>query len=156
MRYAVNKAKRFAYDQIANCQLMHLQFDFPNSIHTAPDVRIIGIDSELLKSTKAVLKLFDINNRVCFQFDTTFGLTGYYVSTLNFVHPCLVNNNTTISPAIPLCYFFHEKKFEKTHNEFWSHIYDVLPELNDVAFFVKDCERGYRNAIKKFFLMIRY
>ena len=98
-----------------------------------------------------MLELLDINNRVCLQFDKTFGLTGYYVSTLNFLHPCLVNNNTQSSPAIPLSYFIHEKKFEKTHNEFWSYIFDVLPELNDVAFYVTDCERGFRNAIKKYF-----
>ncbi len=94
---------------------MHLSLDFPNSIHTAPDVRIIAIDFKILEETKKVLKLFDINNRVCFQFDTTFSLTGFFVSTLIFLHPILVIENTETAPPIPLAYFFHEK----THNEFF-------------------------------------
>ena len=43
------------------------------------------------------------------------------------------------------------RKSSKKHNEFSSYIYNVLPELNDVAFFVTECEIGFRNAIKKFF-----
>ncbi|RNA24473.1 hypothetical protein BpHYR1_051898 [Brachionus plicatilis] len=40
LRYAVNRQKRFTYDEIAKIHLMHVSFGFPNLILTAPDVRI--------------------------------------------------------------------------------------------------------------------
>lgn len=97
---------------------MHVSLAFPNVIVTAPDIRIIGMDSELLKDIKKTLSIFDADNCVCFQFDTTFNLTGYYVSVLIVLHPILILNNTEKSPPIALAYFFHEKKYEKSHNEF--------------------------------------
>ncbi|RNA44067.1 hypothetical protein BpHYR1_014825 [Brachionus plicatilis] len=80
LRYAVNKLKRFSFDELANIHLMHISLGFPNLIVTAPDIRIVGIDDELLKETKKTLAAFNKDNRVCFQYDTTFNLTGYYVS----------------------------------------------------------------------------
>ena len=72
-------------------------------------IRIIGIDDELLKETKKTLSAFDSSDRVCFQFDTTFNLTGYYVSVLLYIHPILVIDNTDKAQPIPFAYYFHEK-----------------------------------------------
>ncbi|RNA02343.1 hypothetical protein BpHYR1_007523 [Brachionus plicatilis] len=80
---AVNKLKRFTYDVIANCHLMHFSLGFPNLILTAPDIRIICIDEELLLETKKAMAAFNSDNRICFQFDTPFNMTGYYVSVLS-------------------------------------------------------------------------
>ncbi|CAF1046822.1 unnamed protein product [Brachionus calyciflorus] len=148
LRYAINKLKRFTYDAVANYHLMHISLGFPNLIVTAPTIRIIGIDEELLRETKKTLTAFDALDRVCFQFDTTFHLTGYYVSILLFIHPILVIDNSDKAPPIPLAYFFHEKKHEQSHNEFWRFIKYVLPELSEKAFIVTDCEDASRNAIK--------
>jgi hypothetical protein len=93
--------------------------NFPNLILSAPDLRIIGIDGGLLSEVNKVLLVFDEDNRVCFQYDTTFNLTGYYTSILSFIHPILVKHNSDTSPPVPLAYFYHEKKYEKTHCEFW-------------------------------------
>jgi hypothetical protein len=65
---------------------MHISFDFPNLILTAPDLRIIGIDAVLLVELKNALSSVVGVMRICFQYDTTFNLTGYYVSILNFIH----------------------------------------------------------------------
>ncbi|RNA38346.1 histone-lysine N-methyltransferase EHMT2-like [Brachionus plicatilis] len=132
---------------VSNIPLMHISLGLPNLIVTAPDIRIVGIDDELLKETKKTLAVINKDNRVCFQYDT-FNLTGYYVSVLVYIHPILVLSNTEKSPAIPLAYFFHERKFEKTHNEFWRYIQDILPEIEEVGFIVTDCEVGFRNAIR--------
>ena len=77
---------------------MHISLGFPNMIVTAPDIRMIGIDDDLLKETKKTLTAFDSLDRVCFQFDTTFNLTGYYVSVLLFIHPILVIDSTDKAP----------------------------------------------------------
>ncbi|CAF0707354.1 unnamed protein product [Brachionus calyciflorus] len=68
-----------------------------------------------------------------------------------YIHPILVLTNSEKSPSIPLAYFFHEKKFEKTHNEFWRYISEVLPEISNAGFFVTDCEDAFRNSIKQYF-----
>ena len=98
---------------------MHVSLGFPNLIVTAPNIRIVAKDDDFLRETKKTLAAFDKNNRVCFQYDTTFNLTAYYVSVLIFIHPILVLSTSEKSSPIPLAYFYHEKKFEKTHNEFW-------------------------------------
>ena len=130
---------------------MHVSFGFPNLILTAPDVRIIGMDDELIRDLKKTLNIFDSDNRVCFQFDTTFNLTGFFVSILLFIHPILVLHNTEKSPPIPVAYFFHEKKHEKSHCEFWRFMKDVLPELEEKAFMITDCELAFRNAMTRYF-----
>lgn len=101
---------------------MHISLGYPNHILTAPDIRIIGVDEELLKETKKTMSAFNKDNRVCFQFDTTFNLTGYYVSILLYIHPILKLAKSEKSPAVPLAFFFHEKKFQKSHDELWRYI----------------------------------
>ena len=98
---------------------MHQTMSFPNLILIAPDVRVIGIDPVLLTESIKILKACPSDNSVLFQYDTTFTLTCLYVSILSFIHPMLWKANTTKSPIIPLAYFFHEKKYEKTHDEFF-------------------------------------
>ncbi|CAF0854701.1 unnamed protein product [Brachionus calyciflorus] len=150
LRYAVNRLKRFTHDEVANCHLMHISLSFPNHILTVPDIRIIGIDNELLMETKKTLAAFDNQNRICFQYDTTFNLTGYYVSVLVYIHPILIKTDSDKSPTIPLAYFIHEKKHEKAHCEFWRYIVEILPELENIGYLVTDCEDAFRNAIKKY------
>lgn len=130
---------------------MHISLSFPNHILTVPDIRIIGIDSELLKETKKSLAAFDNDNRVCFQFDTTFNLTGYYVSILVYIHPILVKANSDKSPVIPFAYYVHEKKHEKCHDEFWRYVFEIIPEIEELGFIITDCEEAFRKSIRKYF-----
>lgn len=88
---------------------MHISLGFPNLILIVPDIRIIGLDLELLNETKKTLRAFDSSNRVCFLYDSTFNLTRYYVSILLFIHPILVTSNTEKGPPVPLAYFFHDE-----------------------------------------------
>ena len=98
---------------------MYQSMNFPNLIMVAPDVRVIGMDPILLDETKRILHACPNDNSVLFQYDTTFTLTCLYVSILSFFHPMLWKANTQKSPMVPLAYFFHEKKYEKTHDEFF-------------------------------------
>ncbi|RNA32259.1 hypothetical protein BpHYR1_036947 [Brachionus plicatilis] len=124
LRYAVNRQKRFTYDEIANCHLMHISLGYPNHILTAPDIRIIGVDEELLKETKKTMSAFNKDNRLA---------------------------KSEKSPAVPLAFFFHEKKFQKSHDEFWRYMSEILPEFSECGFIITDCEDAFRNAIKKYF-----
>ena len=98
---------------------MYNSINFPNFVLSVPDIRVIGIDNDLLDETKKMLKSVRVLNSVLFQYDTTFTLCGFYVSILSYIHPLLCKANSNTSPVIPLAYFFHEKKYEKTHNEFF-------------------------------------
>ena len=104
--------------EINNCNLMYNSFGFTNYIVSVPDIRIIGIDDDLLEETKKVLHACS-KNSVLFQYDTTFTLCGLYCSILSYIHPLIVKSNTCISPIIPLSYFYHEKKYTKVHDEFF-------------------------------------
>jgi hypothetical protein len=123
LKYAINKQKRFAYDEIANVHLMHLTMSFPCQIMTAPDIRIKAVDNVLLKE---VLKFCKASKtRVFMQYDTTFNLTGLYVSILSVVHPFLVDSKGS-SPPIPLIYHFHERKTQTAHTYFCRFIEEVI------------------------------
>ncbi len=102
---------------------MHQTMNFPQLILVAPDLRVIGLDPVLCSEAIRVLKAIPNNNSVLFQYDTTFTLTCLYVSVLSFYHP-LLWKNTQKPPMVPLAYLFHEKKYEKTHDEFFR--YDVF------------------------------
>ena len=115
-KYAINKQKRFGHDEIINIHMMHVALDFPNQCMTFPELRIISFDSELVK--QAIILLKSHPRLINFQYDTTFCLTGYYVSTLSFVHPMLLNFKG-VHPGIVLGYFYHEKKTSESHDDFW-------------------------------------
>jgi hypothetical protein len=68
---------------------------------------------------------------------------------LTFIHPLLVNNKH-ISPAIPIAYFYHEKKYKETHEHFWEYFGSKISDLTNSIFIVTDCEDGIRSAIKKY------
>ncbi len=125
-RYAVNRLKRFTFDEIANVHLQHVILGYPNFIATAPEVRIIGIDEVLLEDTNKLIKrMKSLKQRVEFQYDTTFKITSYYMSVLVFAHPFLNKTKTMRSPSIPLEEFFHERKDEMSHDEFWRFVKQV-------------------------------
>lgn len=127
---------------------MHISLSFPSWIMTAPDIRVVAFDEKLaIESKKAIAAA---NKRVCLQYDTTFNLTDYYVSSLTYIHP-LLHNSSNVSPPIPLGQLFHEKKHEESHDYFWQYVYKNFPEFDDKAFLVTDCEDGLRNAARKYF-----
>ena len=54
-------------------------------------------------------------------------------------------------PPIPLDQFFHELKFQETHEEFFRQTRQLFPKLEDQAACITDCEAGIREAIKEIF-----
>jgi hypothetical protein len=59
-------------------------------------------------------------SRVCFQYDTTFDLAGYYVSILTMIHPFIIKSEgrSEIQPPIPVAFLFHERKHQQAHEDF--------------------------------------
>lgn len=132
-KMCVNKNKRFRYDEFANCHLMHLSMNFPNMILSAPDVRIVAVDLVLLKESLKVIK--SSKKLVNLQYDTTFNLTGLYVSVITMIHPFL-QNSAKRSVPVPLIYHFHERKTLAAHTYFFNFIKEVnIPKINNM--FVK-------------------
>ena len=76
------------------------------------------------------------------------------MSVLANKHP-LIKKANDISPAIPLAYFFHERKTEETHFDFFIYIKSVFPEIEFFCFIVTDDELSFRNAVKKVFPEIK-
>ena len=67
------------------------------------------------------------------------------------MHPILVHNNSEKAPSVVLAFFLHEKKFERSHNEFWRYMSEVLHELSELGYIVTDSEDAFMNAIKRYF-----
>lgn len=76
----------------------------------------------------------NLNIKLCLEYDTTFNLSGYYVSILTAIHPLLVNKDM-VHPPIPIAYYYHEKKYESTHEAFWVHLVHKLGELTEKNIF---------------------
>lgn len=62
---------------------MHLQFAWPSMIKTCPNLQVIAFDQDLKEEFGKIMKV--VTQPICLQYDTTFNLTGYYVSILSFV-----------------------------------------------------------------------
>jgi hypothetical protein len=136
LKYAVNKNQRVSNDEITNCFALHIQYGFPNHILVAPDVRMVCVYNNLLLEMRRTLRAS--KRKICFQYDTTFDLTGYYVSILTMIHPFLEKSSGRghIQPPVPIAYLFHEKKHQKAHEDFFREMNEMVPELNDNSFFV--------------------
>lgn len=107
----------------------------------------IAIDSILFDEFKQIIKSYSKFGKVCLQYDTTFNLSGFYVSVLTFIHPLLVNDHQ-ISPPIPIAYYYHEKKYLETHETFWKFFNSKIGNLINSIFIITDCEDAIRSAIK--------
>ena len=147
----MNRYRRFGDDELRNLQLLHISLNYPNSIRSAPEVQVIGFENTLVLEIKKIFNVANSNRRILLQYDTTFNMTDYYVSILNFMHPFLFKNNSNISPPIPFGEYFHEKKYEESHEEFWRFTKKLFPEIEDKAVIITDCEAGIRSAIRKIF-----
>jgi hypothetical protein len=85
IKQAINKNKRISYDEFANLHALHIAFKFPSSFTSAPDLESIAIDIVLLDEVKQVIKSYSKYGKSCLQYDTTFNLSGYYVSSVTFI-----------------------------------------------------------------------
>ena len=127
---------------------MHITFNFPCTITTAPNLESIAVDDVLLNEIKKIITSSQLAGvKVCFQYDTTFNLTDFYVSILNMIHPMLLNDKN-VSPPFPVFYYYHEKKFKETHETFWYYFKSRMGKLIDNIFIITDCEDAIRSAIK--------
>ena len=97
---------------------------------------------------KLILKASNFRNS--FQYDTTFNLTGLYVSIISWIHPFLQKGRNKGNVPVPLFYYFHERKSEITHNFFWNFICQEFEIIKNKGWIVTDCEDSFRNSIKRF------
>jgi hypothetical protein len=65
------------------------------------------------------------------------------------VHPFLVNVASKTNVPVPLIYYWHEKKTQETHDEFFRFIEKHFSIIETKGFLVTDCEDGFRNAIRE-------
>ena len=57
-----------------------MNFTFPQTIKTFPELESIAYDLELMMEIKSVIGLSKkLGKKLCLEYDTTFGLSGYYV-----------------------------------------------------------------------------
>ncbi|CAF1130038.1 unnamed protein product, partial [Brachionus calyciflorus] len=111
---------------INNIHVMHLTLNWPSKVTTIPHLNTIAIDSELLFEFNRLLKAS--RSEICIEYDTTFILTGYYVSVLSFIHSFQKFSSKNSSPPIPLVFLVHEKKYEEMHDDFWRYMKKVSPD----------------------------
>ena len=78
--------------------------------------------------------------------DTTFNLGDFYLSVLLFRVTCFES-----SPTVLLAYHIHERKLAETHDEFFRHVANTIPDLRTTSntIIVTDGETAIRQAIDK-------
>ena len=129
--------------------MMHISSKYPYSIRTAHEVQVIGFEPILAIEIKKILECSNL--RTIMQYDTTFNMTEYYVSSLNMLHPLLLKHNTKSSPPIPIGQFYHELKTKDTHEEFWRTVKKIFPTFEKKSVVLTDCEDAIRSSIKDVF-----
>ena len=67
------------------------------------------------------------------------------MSILTIIHPFLEGTHSQCVP-IPLISYFHERRTQPSHIQFFRYIKETCPTLLDNLFKIIDCERGIRNA----------
>ena len=145
---ALNSFRRFSDDELRNLQLMHISLKYPYSIRTAPEVQVVGFERRLVIEISKILDISDSNRRTIMQYDTTFNMSEYYVSSLNMLHPLLCKKNSNISPPIPVGQFYHELKSTQSHEEFWRSVKVFFPKFEKKCVVLTDNEDAIRAAIK--------
>ena len=60
--------------------MLHISFNFPCQIMTAPDIRMICVDNVLLEEAYKCISAS--KRRIMVQYDTTFNLTSLYTKRL--------------------------------------------------------------------------
>lgn len=135
---------RLSHDEIANIVEFGLQVkDFVRSVNIDLDdesISIFLISKDLCKRISQVICLPKIQDRpMQIQYDTTFRVGEYYVSTMSFRHPSFANY-----PIIPFAYLISTRKFAKDHLKLFQYVKDSCPALGRRSFiFVTD--REFRN-----------
>ena len=95
----------------------------------------------LAQSTHYPIKYTDIEQVI--NYDTTFGLTKYYVSVLT-----MKNIELEGSPAFPIIYLMHDKKHKEIHGSFWRDRVIRCLQIPDRVPIVTDREESIVWAIK--------
>jgi len=140
---ATRNSTRLSSDAIYNLHDIAFDSKFVKSIRTFPDLEVIIYDDATMAVFKSLLGGSDVPV-VQLSYDTTFKLGDFYLSVLLFRETEFVEN-----PVIPLAYLMHERKFQKTHEEFFRHVRDTCPEIEAASnvIFVTDQELAINQSI---------
>jgi len=137
---------RLSRDAIYNIHELAYDLPFIQHISTFPDLAVILYHPELLDIFRGTLSYETPPERPTQQlsYDTTFNLGDFYLSVLLFR-----DTEFDSPPIFPLAYLIHERKLSKTHDDFFRHISNILPELQTAtnAIIVTDGEASIRTAL---------
>ena len=120
--------------------------NFITTIITYPDLAVIFGNKELLKELNDLLRV-DSKLPQLLSYDTTFQLGDFHLSPL-LLHHVLFSG----APVIPACFILHERKFQKTHEDFMHCVASFVPNLakgGKIVPIVTDDEVGIFQAIGK-------
>jgi hypothetical protein len=93
--------------------MLHISFNFPCHIMTAPDIRMICVDTISLEEVKKCIT--SLRNSIMVQYDTTFNLTELDTSFFSIFHPYLeLNNGSSPQPKKQRCFniLIYYRRFE--------------------------------------------
>ena len=86
-----------------------------------------------MNEIKEIIKICKtLNIKLCLQYDTTFGLSAYYVSVLTTIHPLLItskacnNNSNPFLIKLKNIYFSMKMKFQQIHIFYRANLYKMI------------------------------
>ena len=154
LRRAALNEKKLGPDSVMNLAEMAAVIEegkFCQKLEIHPDLMCLFALPKLLDEFEKILK--NIKEPILMHYDTTFNIGDFYVSMLVVRHPLLENTSNLCTPAIPIAFLFHERKFTKTHKYFFEQLSESVPILKNTknAVFITDREKAIIDAIKSSF-----
>ena len=119
-----------SHDALYNVHDLAYDSNFIHRIVTYPDLSVICYNPDLVEVFTSLLSSSTNQDKptVTVTYDTTFTLGDFYVSVLLFRE-----TEFDPSPIVPLTFLLHERKLQSTHDEFFSHIRKLCPQLDNAV-----------------------
>jgi len=141
---------RLSHDALYNLHELAYDSNFIHRIVTYPDLSVICYNQDLVEVFTNLLSSSADHDKptVTVTYDTTFNLGDFYVSVLLFRE-----TEFDPSPIVPLAFLIHERKLQATHDEFFSHMRKLCPQLDNAVnvVVITDSELAITNSIRKNF-----
>ena len=118
------KRQKFRLSHDALYNLHELAYDLNGFVHktvTYPDLIVICSLKYLTDQLNSLVHL-KTDIPILLSYDTTFQLGDLYISPFLFRHILFA-----ATPVIPAGFLLHERKFQSVHEEFLSHISEMVP-----------------------------
>lgn len=145
----VRNKGRMSRDALYNLHELAYDTQFVKHITTFPDLAVYVYHTDAVTQFKTVVaKCVADDISMILSYDTTFQLGDFFVSPLVFQ-----DMRFNPPPTVPLAYLIHERKTKSVHEEFFRHVYKLLPGLDgcERVFFVTDNEAAIVSSIRETF-----